>query len=57
MLDKEGETIAAINTYNLDANEVDLLVKKGDGLSWEVIEQKKTLLLEDYCSLPQARKR
>ncbi len=56
MLDKAGETIAAINTYNLDLEEVDLLVKKGDGLSWEVIEQKKALLLEDYCSHPQARK-
>lgn len=55
MLDKEGETISAINTFNIDLNDLDAMVKKGEGLSWEVIDQKKAMLLEDYFSHPQAR--
>lgn len=55
MLDSEGETITAVNAHNLDLREVDTVLKKGEGLSWEVVRQNKALLVDDYYSHPLAR--
>lgn len=54
MLDRHGKTITAVNTYNIDIEGVQKTLTIGEGLAWDVINQKKALLIDDYYSHPQA---
>lgn len=56
LIDPGGETITAVNTYNLDIFNIDPTLHRGEGLAWEVVETKQPVLVEDYFSHPHARK-
>ncbi|MHB8193369.1 MAG: histidine kinase N-terminal 7TM domain-containing protein [Bellilinea sp.] len=54
MLDRHGKTITAINTYNIALEGVQSTLTPGEGLAWDVVNQKKALLVGDYYSHPRA---
>ena len=49
LISPDGQTISIHNLYNLpESLELEKPVPKGNGLSWQVIESRKSVLIEDY---------
>ncbi len=55
LLDAHGESITAVNQFNLDIINQTPVMKRGEGISWDVIDGKKAILLDDYFAHPSAR--
>ncbi|HEY4692394.1 MAG TPA: diguanylate cyclase, partial [Bellilinea sp.] len=55
LLDARGETITAVNHHNLDLINQIPVMQHGEGISWDVIDGGKAILLDDYFTHPSAR--
>lgn len=55
LLDAKGENITVVNQYNLEVISETPTIKRGDGISWDVIDGRQAILLDDYFAHPRAR--
>lgn len=52
----EGEEIVGVHDYNLPQDVDGIVLPRGTGLTWEIIETRRSVLLDDYGSHPKALK-
>jgi len=55
MIDDSGETITAVNSYNLDIANTDPVLQRGEGLAWDVVDAGVAVMIENYFDHPKAR--
>jgi diguanylate cyclase (GGDEF)-like protein/PAS domain S-box-containing protein len=57
MVEKDGQSVTVSHAYNFPAGAFEETLEKGEGITWEVIRSGAPILLEQYSSHPNARKK
>lgn len=57
LIDKSGKIATVSHAYNFPPGTFEENLEKGEGITWDVIDQGVPILLEDYPSHPKARQK